>query len=315
MSQLKVNLLGKFSASRDEEDLGSLDGGKVRELFSYLLLNRNRPHPREALASTLWSGSPTAQLKKYLRQALWLLQSGLAGEGGDDACRLLVVEPNWVRLNSGAGLWLDVEEFETAFAHVRGRPSRSLSADQAESLRLALQLYRGDLLEGSYQDWCLYERERIQNIYLAMLDKLSGYCEAGGEYEQGQLYAALILRHDPAREGTHRRLMRLHYFAGDRSAALRQYARCASVLEDELGVKPDRHTIALYEGIRSGTLAAVPPAPPQLSDEPETKSAEIPASLPDIVARLKQLHAALSEIQQQVKKEIRMVELALGRRP
>ncbi len=315
MSRIRISLLGKFSARRDEEDLGGLDGGKVRELFGYLLLNRNRPHPREALASTLWSGGSTAQLKKYLRQALWLLQAGLAAEGEDDACRLLVVEPNWVRLNSGSGLWLDVEEFESTFALVRGRPSRSLDAGQAESLRLAVQLYRGDLLEGSYQDWCLYERERLQNIYLAMLDKLCGYSEAGGEYEQGQLYATLILRHDPAREGTHRRLMRLHYFAGDRVAALRQFARCASVLEEELGVKPDRQTLALYEGIRSGTLAAAPPATPQTAGGPEAKGADVPASLPDIVARLKQLHASLAEIQRQVREEIRTVELVLGRRP
>ena len=184
-----------------------------------------------------------------------------------------------------------------------------MAARKAEGLRLAVQLYRGDLLEGSYQDWCLYERERLQNIYLAMLDKLSGYCEASGEYEQGQDYSTRILRHDPARECTHRRLMRLQYLAGDRSAALRQYVRCVTVLEDELGVKPDRQTVALYDEIRSGSFVTAPPRP---AAGPESKDAE--AVLPDIVARLKQLHAALTEIQQQVKKEIRTVELALGRR-
>ena len=238
------------------------------------------------------------------------MQSALDDERRSDAVRFLVVEPNWVKLDSGVGLWLDVEEFESAFAIVKGRSSQSLDAAQAEGLRLAVQLYRGDLLEGSYQDWCLYERERLLNIYLAMLDKLSGYCEASGEYEQGQDYATRILRHDPARECTHRRLMRLQYLAGDRSAALRQYVRCVTVLEDELGVKPDRQTLALYDEIRSGSFATAPP--PRPSAEPESKDAE--AVLPDIVARLKQLHAALTEIQQQVKKAIRTVELALGRR-
>ena len=37
-------------------------------------------------------------------------------------------------------------------------------------------VYRGDLLEGCYQDWCLFERERLQNAYLAMLDKLMVRC-------------------------------------------------------------------------------------------------------------------------------------------
>ena len=38
-------------------------------------------------------------------------------------------------------------------------------------------------------------------------------------------YGARILHCDRARERTHRRLMRLHFLAGDRTAALRQYPR------------------------------------------------------------------------------------------
>lgn len=309
MSQLKINLLGKFSVRRDEEALDGLDGSKVQELFGYLLLNRNRSQPREALANALWGGSSTAQSKKYLRQALWHLQSALEAGCKTEQGRFLIVEPNWIKLSS-SGLWLDVEEFESAFALVQGKLGQSLDTEKAESLRLAVNLYRGDLLEGSYQDWFLHERERLQNIYLAMLDKLTGYCEISGEYEQGQDYAARILRYDAARERTHRRLIRLYYLAGDRSAALRQYARCVSVLKDELGVKPDVKTVALCERIRSDSLDA--PQSMLSQAKHEAKGAE--AALPEIIVRLKQLHTTLSEIQQQVQKEIKTVELALNRR-
>src|SRR5438270_12032245 len=152
MSQHRTNLLQKFSDRREEGALEGLEGGKVMELFGYVLLNRNRTHPGEALANTLWGGSSTAQSKKYLRQALWHLQSALDDERRSDAVRFLVVEPNWVKLDSGVGLWLDVEEFESAFAIVKGRSSQSLDAAQAEGLRLAVQFYRGDLLEGPYHD-------------------------------------------------------------------------------------------------------------------------------------------------------------------
>jgi two-component SAPR family response regulator len=91
-------------------------------------------------------------------------------------------------------------------------------------------LYHGDLLEDWFQDWCLYERERLQNIYLAALDKLMDYCEASRDYDAGLAYGTRILRHDLARERTHRRLMRLYYLAGDRTSALRQYDRCVQIL-------------------------------------------------------------------------------------
>ncbi|NIN69138.1 MAG: hypothetical protein GTO63_31510, partial [Anaerolineae bacterium] len=81
---------------------------------------------------------------------------------------------------------------------------------------------------------CLYERERLQNMYLAILDKLVSYSEVQGAYEAGLGYGSRILSYDGARERTHRRLMRLYYLAGDRTAALRQYDSCVEALRREL---------------------------------------------------------------------------------
>ena len=121
-------------------------------------------------------------------------------------------------------------------------------------LRQAVDLYNGNLLEGWYQDWCLFERERLQHIHHMMLQKLMDHCEARQDYEAGIEYGMRILRSDLARERTHRGLMRLHYMAGNRTEALRQYERCAAILHQELEVEPDQQTVALYKQIQ----AAVP---------------------------------------------------------
>ena len=70
MITLKVCLFGKFSVKVDEVPVTGLESSKVQELFSYLLCHRDRPHPRERLADTLWSRSQATQSRKYLRQAL-----------------------------------------------------------------------------------------------------------------------------------------------------------------------------------------------------------------------------------------------------
>ena len=155
--------------------------------------------------------------------------------------------------------------FEQAFSLVREVAGHQLDAAQAQTLGQAIQLYHGDLLEGWKKDWCLCERERLQTNYLIMLDKMIGYCEAHEKYGQnGLAYGLRVLRYDPMREYTRRRLMHLHYLAGDRTAALRQYEHCVGALNEELGVKPSRLTVALYDQIRLDEFPAVVsrPVPP-----------------------------------------------------
>src|SRR5262245_37221860 len=75
MTALNAFLLGRFRIHADGQEVSGLEGAKVQELLSYLLLHRDRPHPRETLAGTLWGERPTELSRKGLRQALWQLQS------------------------------------------------------------------------------------------------------------------------------------------------------------------------------------------------------------------------------------------------
>jgi DNA-binding SARP family transcriptional activator len=312
MSHVCVCLLGKFSIIQSGKTLESLDAYKVQELFCYLLLHRDRPHSREMLAGLLWGDSSTAQSKKYLRQTLWHLQTALDQSCEQHGERLLLVDADWVQLNPKADVWLDVALFEEIFAQGRAVIGPELTPQSAQSMQQAVALYKGDLLEGWYQDWCLYKREQLQNAYLSMLTKLMSYCEAQQDYETGLSYGACILSYDRASERTHRRLMRLQYLAGDRTAALRQYERCVAALDEELGVKPAKSTMLLHERIRLDQLESL--LPPSFL---ETALPHEPTSalLPEVLNRLKLLQAALTDIQGQVQQSIKSAELALkGRR-
>lgn len=283
------------------EALPGFEARRVQELFSYLLLHRQRFHSRESLAALLWGERSTAQSKKYLRQALWQLQTALDSYSTNEKQSILLVDSEWVQINPEAVLWLDAGLFEQVFATVQGVGGRNLAEPQQQALEEAMQLYRGDLLEGWYQDWCLYQRERLQNMYLAMLDKLMGCCEAHHHYENGIAYGEAILSYDDGRERTHRRLMRLHYLAGNRTLALRQYEHCVTVLDKELGVKPAQSTVALYRHIQADQLHLVAPPPRDAAPgaDPPLRSA---------LRRLKQLQSLLSDIQGRLQQEIQAVE-------
>ncbi len=165
MYTLNISLFGKFCVRSNGNILDGIEALKIQELFSYLLLNRNRSHHRETLANLLWENTITAQSKRYLSKTLWQLQSALDSQEQLISNRLLLVEPDWIQLMPDSGLWLDVDIFEKAFACVREIPGRQINELEMKNLLAAAELYRGDLLEGWYQPWC-YMSESGCNIYM-----------------------------------------------------------------------------------------------------------------------------------------------------
>jgi DNA-binding SARP family transcriptional activator len=203
-----------------------------------------------------------------------------------------------------------VWQFESIYSAVEDTPGQTLCEGDAERVREALDLYRGDLLEGCYQDWCILERERLRQAYLALIEKQMTYCESRGRYEAAVELGIRALRCEVAHERIHRRLMRLHYLAGDRTAALRQYQRCVAVLQQELSVAPSPLTLALYHRIQAGRSAYPDrPQPRRKTDGlEETQTTSTPTT-----PSLRSLQSMLVQIQQQLQEAAQMVDRALSR--
>jgi len=206
MSAVKFFLFGKFSFEVDGKLFHRIEPRKAEELLGFLLLYRDQSHSREKLADLLWGEISPDQANKYLRKALWQLQTDLEQYRLNEKGLLLLVEGEWLKINPDFEFWLDVSTFEEAYKRSQGGLGRNLEDGQVRMIQRATEIYRGELLEGWYQDWCLYERERLQHQYLTMLDKLMDYCEIHQRYEEGLLYGEKILRLDRAREHTHRRI-------------------------------------------------------------------------------------------------------------
>ena len=92
MAQCRTFLFGRFHAEGDGLPLSGLDGAKAQELYSFLLLHRDRPPSRVSLAALLWGEMPEAHARQYLRKALW--QLGVALEGASSS---LIGEPGLIQ--------------------------------------------------------------------------------------------------------------------------------------------------------------------------------------------------------------------------
>ncbi len=311
MTVVRISLLGKFNLQAGERQIAAFESRKVDELFCYLVLHREKPHPREILADLLWGENTTSQSKNYLRKAIWQLQTALEELARPEDGRLILADGDWVQINPASHLWLDVSELEAAFQNSRGILGRDLDDPSIQAIQQAVALYRGDLLEGWFPEWCLYERERLQHVYLALLDKLMDFCETHWLYENGLAYGEAILRYDRARERTHRRMMRLYCLAGERTLALRQFEKCALALKEELAVAPAGRTRQLFERIRLDELEFSDPQPVNSAPEPLTGV----DPLLTVFDRLSHFHQALGKIQTELSFDLQSLREALrGRR-
>jgi DNA-binding SARP family transcriptional activator len=303
MPGIKVRLFGKFIVEHDHEQIKGMDSHKVQELFSFLLTHYDHPQSRESLSEILWENQPASKSKKNLRQTLWRLQSALEPLAQND-CPILQADEEWVQLNANGHHWIDVVEMEKAYNQFNDKWARSLSLENYELLEKSVALYKGELLEGWYEDWCVFERERFEFIHISLLDKLIQYCEINHLYDAGIAHCAEILRRDRAYERAHRQIMRLYYMSGNRSQALRQYARCVSALREDLNVEPSERTQQLYEQIHTDRF--IPPTFIGTGIQSPEKHRDAPYS--DILTRLHNFSAELDQIQFQIQNEISYIK-------
>jgi DNA-binding SARP family transcriptional activator len=292
MNGYRIKLFHQISIQYGNEEVAPFPA-KAQELLFYLLLHQKQPHDRELLADLLWSDISANHSKKYLRHTLWQLQAALGRDGRSAKEPLLNANDNWVWLNPQANLWLDTHVFERAFALVYNVSGRDFDSSQVQCVQEAVDLYRGDLLIGWYQEWCLVARERFRAMFLVMLDKLTDYCLVHDQFDTGLEHSMRLLGYDYTREKTHRRLMRLHYLAGDRTSALRQFEQCKAILAAELQIQPAQRTVRLYEQVCKDDVDQFG----QISGNTRAAENSVKDSIPIPLPELGRLYASLASIQ------------------
>jgi DNA-binding SARP family transcriptional activator/tetratricopeptide (TPR) repeat protein len=239
---LRARLLGGLEVQLDGVVIDSPSSQRPWAVFAYLALSP-RPVPRVELATRFWPDVLDQSARASLRSALWTLRRAI----GDR----LVVDGERVGLDDPEELWIDVREFER------------LAATMPQE---ALDLCRGELLEGVEDDWALSARELHRERVIDLLEELADDAQRRGEAREAIARTRDQVAQAPFDEETHRRLMTRLDDVGDRAGALRTYQGLSERLRRELGVAPSARTRALAEQLRAEAprpRSAGPSTPPR----------------------------------------------------
>jgi predicted ATPase/DNA-binding SARP family transcriptional activator/Tfp pilus assembly protein PilF len=266
-TDLQVRLFGPLTVRVEGAPLPPLRTRKVAWLFALLVLNHERPVERTWLAATLWPDSDHRESLKNLRNSLHDLRHAL----GSQETRIQSPTPGTLQLDL-EGTDVDLLEFDASIK--RGDPL---------SLREAVALYDGSLLEGCDEEWVLLERQQRQQAYLQALETLAENEFKAGTAAQSVQYLRICIGVDPFQETAQCALMNALAATGDYAGATQTYRAFRLLLHEHLQTQPAAETTALYQQIRvrarqmaGGIPVAIFPAtlPGKLADPPTDATPE-----------------------------------------
>lgn len=313
MMQLRVQLFGHLEVRLNQRSVPlHFSAQKSKSLLCYLLLNRQTYHARDRLASLWWGDREPAKARHCFNTALWRLRQVLDSMPPGQAS-FLIVEANEIGFNTSSDFWLDVDEFEKMCALARQLGSGNEAA-LGNALKRAVALYRDDLLPDCYEEWCLIERQRLQQLYLFALSRLAAFHTRRREFSESIACCQQILTIDPLREEVHRDLIRLYVAAARPHEALRQFHLCAAVLKRDLGIDPMPETLALFHQLPAQAWHTPAAEAPLTLSPPTVDGLSADQELQNILAHLVCAAETVTLASMQVRQALHSVEQMLARR-
>src|SRR5215472_8324613 len=251
---LGVSLLGEQTIANDGTGVRVRSSRGVA-LVAFLVVHAGSPQARQRIAGLFWPESADGQALTNLRRELHHLR------------QVLAEEPSLV-VTSRDLCWRDAETCRVDLRVLDREREAALDAaaagdDEGVLVHAARAVgeYRGGFLPGAYEDWLLEARSELERWYVEVCDLLCQVRARRGDVAGAADAARRRIRVRPLEEGGYRTLMQLQADLGDRAGAVSTFHHCASVLEHELGIVPDRATRQVFQRL----MAADDPAGPAVA--------------------------------------------------
>ena len=214
-----LRLLGGFELSVNGEviDLPL----PSQRLLAYLAL-QPRPRARVLVRAALWPDTADHKAAACLRTALWRINT-LAGGVVAISPSMLGVHPE---------LEIDCRVLEATAA--------TLAADgpAVDAGAISPSLAGAELLPEMWDAWLVFERDRLRELGLQMLEGLSRRLTRDGDPSAAVLAAMAAVAVEPLRETANRVLVEAYLAQGNVVDAVRRYRQYADRLRAELQTEP-----------------------------------------------------------------------------
>jgi predicted ATPase/DNA-binding SARP family transcriptional activator len=273
---IRIHLLGGFQIRKGEVTVDLTDWPRQKAASLLMRLALEGTLPKDRAIEFLWPSSDPESGANNLYRTIYTVRRTL-DEAFEESLADDVLAFEKGVLSLQPQVWVDAHEFQNlmeGYFHQRDK--------RVDTLRRALELYRGDLLsEDLYADWAMAPRRELFDLYKRGSLELAAIRQKAGDVAGAITILKPLWERDPLDEKVLRSLMEAYAQAGQRTEALRAYRLAAEALDTELGVAPDHRTARLHTQISRGAYA---PPPAQVTEQPRILDSPLIGRDADVVA-------------------------------
>jgi len=241
---LKIYTLGRFGVVVDDRPLmfPVKTQKKPLDLLKGLIALGGREVREDKLAYALWPHAEDAL--QALATTVYRLRKLIGEEAIERSEGCLTLNPRYC--------WVDVWAFERQMTQLdQACRERRLAEIAPQIERLFTRYGNGFLAAEGTAAWVLPARERLRGKLLRQLESVASVLTHAHQHDAAIGCYRKALEIDPLAEALYCGLMQCYADTGRSAEALSTYERCRRILNEQLGVMPSPHTVALAQQSKS----------------------------------------------------------------
>ena len=249
ITDLTIKLLGYAEICRDPSKPFAPDAWttrRARDIFCYIATRKYRRVPKDVLIEAFWGDEDFDAIEKNFHPTISHIRKALNSRQAFKQ-NFIVFRDGAYQLNPEFSYRIDTEDFVNFIAAAETAKKSDDSDALRKNLESAYQLYRGEFMDGLYEDWAEEQRPFYREQFSRVLNALAKLSVSDKRWTDALKFANEILAIDPYREDLHRLVMKVLAAQSKPAAVKKHYEDIQELLKQELGIEPAAQTRKLFK--------------------------------------------------------------------
>jgi len=226
---------------------------KRKLVLAYLLLHSDLLLTKDKIIDLFYADTPMESADNIFHQTISTIRNVLRVDDEKPAKenpQFILYEDKVLKLNPDFTYMVDALEFKRIY---NSAYSAGIALQKKKQLMgKAIDLYRGELLSGEYEQWCEDLRHDYQNMFTKITEDLIEILKSERNYNEVIYYSERLLLADKLNEGGYLNIIESYVKLNNASRGREKFSQMLKIFDAELGEKPTTRTLERIKNLLSG---------------------------------------------------------------